>query len=43
MKEGEVVVLPTDKSGNLAVMPRYVYLRAEIVNTRNDREELGGD
>ena len=38
VKEGEVVVLPTNKSGNLAVMPRDVYLGAGFVHTRIDRE-----
>ena len=37
MKEGELVILPTDKSGRFAVMTMETYLRAGQVHTKGDR------
>ena len=38
VKEGEVVIVPTDKSGTLAAMSRRAYMEAGMVHTRNDKE-----
>ena len=38
MKEGEIVILPTDKSGNFCVMSRETFLRAGLVHTKKDTE-----
>ena len=38
VKEGELVVIPTDKSGNLAVLSRSTYLKAGLSHTKNDKE-----
>ena len=38
VKEGELVVLPTDKSGNLAVMTRGTYEEAGFSHTVKDKE-----
>ena len=37
VKEGELVVIPTDKSGNLAVMTRKTYVESGMSHTRKDR------
>ena len=38
VSEGELVIIPTDKSGNLAVLTRQSYLEAGLKHTKNDRE-----
>ena len=38
MKDGELVVIPTDKSGNLAVMSQDTYRRAGMKHTVEDME-----
>ena len=38
VKEGEIVIIPTDKSGNLAVLSRKMYVESGMVHTRNDKE-----
>ena len=38
IKEGELVVLPTDKSGNLAVMTRQTYQAAGEKHVKSDVE-----
>ena len=38
LKEGEIVIVPTDKSGALAVMTRRAYVEAGLKHTRNDKE-----
>ena len=38
VKNGDIVVIPTDKSGNLAVMSRGTYLEAGMAHTRRDLE-----
>ena len=38
VKEGDIVVIPTDKSGNLAVMARSTYLEAGMAHTGRDIE-----
>ena len=38
LKEGELVVVPTDKSGTLAAMTRGAYMRAGLKHTKNDKE-----
>ena len=37
VKNGEVVIVPTDKSGNLAIMSRNSYMEAGMVHTAKDR------
>ena len=37
VKNGEVVIVPTDKSGNLAIMSRGSYMEAGLVHTKKDR------
>ena len=38
IKEGELVIVPTDKSGTLAAMTRSAYMEAGQVHSRNDKE-----
>ena len=38
VKEGDLVIIPTDKSGNLAIMSRQSYLEAGLKHTLGDRE-----
>ena len=38
VKDGEIVIIPTDKSGNLAIMTRDSYLKAGLKHTIKDRE-----
>ena len=38
VKEGDIVIIPTDKSGNLTVMSRSTYLEAGMAHTRKDLE-----
>ena len=38
VKDGELVIIPTDKSGNLAIMTRATYLQAGLKHTYKDRE-----
>ena len=38
MKDGELVVIPTDKSGNLAIMSQDTYKRAGMKHTMEDME-----
>ena len=42
VKEGEIVVLPTDKTGKFAVMSRDYYEKSGLSHTQND-EEVGLD
>ena len=37
-KSGELVILPTDKSGRFCVMTLETYLKAGLVHTTKDRE-----
>ena len=37
-KEGDLVIVPTDKSGNLAVMTRLAYIHSGMKHTLKDRE-----
>ena len=37
-KEGDLVIIPTDKSGNLAIMSRSSYLEAGLKHTLGDKE-----
>ena len=36
VKNGELVVIPTDKSGNLAVISRKLYVESGLLHTKND-------
>ena len=38
VREGEIVVLPTDKTGRFAVMSRDSYERAGLIYTQGDKE-----
>ena len=38
VKEGEVMIVPTDKSGSLAVMSRTAYVESGMSHTRKDKE-----
>ena len=38
VKEGDLIIIPTDKSGNLAVMSRRSYYEAGMKHTKNDLE-----
>ena len=37
-KEGDLVIIPTDKSGNVAIMSRDSYLEAGLKHTQGDKE-----
>ena len=37
-KSGELVILPTDKSGRLSVMTLETYLKAGLIHTAKDEE-----
>ena len=38
IKEGEIVVLPTDKSGRFAIMSMETYVKAGMVHVKDDIE-----
>ena len=38
VKDGEIIIVPTDKSGNLAIMSRSTYLEAGLGHAKNDKE-----
>ena len=43
VKDGEVVVVPTDKSGTFAVMTRSAYFEAGLSHMKNDKEVGWGE